>query len=69
MDSQLILGLAMIVVAVPGFLFGLGLLAGKWAPAAKSADAARRRRVLGLALVSTDALLLVAGVAIALTAT
>ena len=69
MDEQLILGLGMIFVAIPGLLFGLALLAGKWAPATRSADAARKRRVLGLALVSTDALLLVAGVTIAILAT
>jgi len=69
MDEQLILGLSLVFVAAPGLLIGLALLAGKWTPPLRSADPARSRRVLGLALVSTDALLLVAGAALALTAT
>jgi hypothetical protein len=69
MDEQLILGLSLVFVAVPGLLIGLSLLAGKWVPAIRTADPARSRRVLGMVLVATDALLLVAGVVLALTAT
>ena len=62
MDEMTLLGFSLIVVAVPGLLLGLALLLGKWAPPLKSADPARSRKVLGLALVVSDAALLAAGV-------
>lgn len=67
MDEMTILGLTLIVVAVPGLLIGLALLLGKWAPPIKSADPERSRKVLGLALVASDAALLAAGVVLVAT--
>lgn len=61
MDEMTILGITLVAVAIPGMLIGLALLLGKWAPPFKSADPERTRKVLGLALVSSDALLLAAG--------
>ena len=61
MDDMMILGLSLIVVAFPGLLLGLALLLGKWVPPFKSADPDRSRKVLGLALVVSDAAMLAAG--------
>jgi hypothetical protein len=61
MDEMTILGITLVAVAIPGMLIGLALLLGKWAPPFKSADPERTRKVLGLALVASDALLLAAG--------
>jgi hypothetical protein len=61
MDELTILGLSLIVVAVPGLLIGLALLLGKWVPPIKSADPDRTRKVLGLAFVVSDAAMLAAG--------
>lgn len=69
MDEMTILGFSLIVVAVPGLLLGLALLLGKWAPPLKSADPARSRKVLGLALVGSDAAMLLAGIVLVATRT
>jgi hypothetical protein len=61
MDEMTILGITLVAVAIPGMLIGLALLLGKWAPPFKSTDPERTRKVLGLALVASDALLLAAG--------
>ncbi len=61
MDDMMILGLSLIVVAFPGLLLGLALLLGKWVPPFRTADPDRSRKVLGLALVVSDAALLAAG--------
>ena len=62
MDELAILGFSLVVVAIPGLLIGLALLLGKWAPPFRSADPDRTRKVLGLALVVSDAAMLAAGV-------
>lgn len=67
MDEMIILGFTLIAVAIPGMLLGLALLLGKWSPPIKSADPDRSRKVLGLALVSSDALMLAAGVVLVAT--
>ena len=67
MDEVSILGFSLIVVAVPGLLLGLALLLGKWSPAFRTADPGRTRRVLGLALVASDAVMLAAGVVLVAT--
>ena len=67
MDEMIILGFTLIAVAIPGMLIGLALLLGKWSPPIKSADPERSRKVLGLALVSSDALMLAAGVVLVAT--
>ncbi len=67
MDEMAILGIALIVIALPGLLIGLALLTGKWAPAFRSADIVRSRRLIGLGLVVSDAILLVVGGVLALT--
>ena len=61
MDEMTLLGYTLIVVALPGLLIGLALLLGKWVPPFKSADPDRSRKVLGLALVVSDAAMLAAG--------
>jgi len=67
MDEMIILGISLMVVAVPGLLLGLALLTGKWAPTFKSADAGRSRKVIGLGLVSLDAMMLAVGGVLVLT--
>jgi hypothetical protein len=67
MDEMTILGVTLIIVAVPGLLIGLALLLGKWVPPIRTADPDRSRKVLGLALVASDAALLAAGVVLVAT--
>ena len=67
MDELSIVGFTLIVVAIPGLLIGLALLLGKWAPPFRSADPDRTRKVLGLALVVSDAAMLAAGVVLVAT--
>ena len=67
MDEMIILGFTLIAVAIPGMLLGLALLLGKWSPPFKSADPERSRKVLGLALVGSDAAMLAAGVVLVAT--
>ena len=67
MDDMTILGFTLVFVAIPGLALGLALLMGKWAPPIKSADPERSRKVLGLALVASDAALLAAGVVLVAT--
>ena len=67
MDELAILGFSLVVVAIPGLLIGLALLLGKWAPPFRSADPDRTRKVLGLALVVSDAAMLAAGVVLVAT--
>ena len=67
MDEMLILGYSLVVVAIPGLLLGLALLLGKWAPPIPSADPDRSRKVLGLALVMSDAAMLAAGTVLVFT--
>jgi hypothetical protein len=67
MDEMTLLGVTLIIVAVPGLLLGLALLLGKWAPPFMSAKPERSRKVLGLALVGSDAAMLVAGVVLVAT--
>lgn len=67
MDELTILGFSLVVVAIPGLLIGLALLLGKWVPPFKSANPDRTRKVLGLALVFSDVMMLVAGIALVAT--
>jgi len=67
MDQMAIVGITLMVVSVPGLLVGLALMTGKWAPAFRSADAERSRKLIGLAMVSLDAALLAVGFVLALT--
>lgn len=69
MDELTILGFSLVVVAIPGLLIGLALLLGKWVPPFKSANPDRTRKVLGLALVVSDVMMLVAGIALVATRT
>lgn len=69
MTVQAILGIVLIVVAVPGMLAGLAILLGKFQPALRSADQDRARKVLGLGLVVSDAALMMAGFALLFLAT
>ncbi len=67
MDEMTVLGVSLIVVAVPGLLIGVALLLGKWSPPIKSADPDRSRKWLGLALLASDAALLAGGVVLVAT--
>jgi hypothetical protein len=67
MDEMTLLGLSLIVVAIPGLLLGLALLLGKWSPPIKSANPERSRKVLGLAFMGSDAAMLAAGVVLVAT--
>lgn len=67
MDEMAILGFTLVGVAIPGLALGLALLLGKWAPPSRSANPERTRKVVGLALVASDAALLAAGVVLVAT--
>jgi hypothetical protein len=67
MDEMTLLGIILIVVAIPGLLLGLALLLGKWSPPIKSANPERSRKVLGLAFMGSDAAMLAAGVVLVAT--
>jgi hypothetical protein len=68
MDEMTLLGIGLIVVAIPGLLLGLALLLGKWSPPIKSsANPERSRKVLGLAFIGSDAAMLAAGVVLVAT--
>ena len=67
MDEMLILGISLVVVALPGLLLGLALLLNKWSPPFRTANPDHSRKVLGLALVVSDAFLLAGGCVLVLT--